>query len=65
MKTILKREYDVGKEIEELVTEASFKNFLGSVEYLEKIFESGESLKVTTAQIDVCRYALLLKGLPR
>jgi hypothetical protein len=65
MKTIFKREYDVAKEIEEFATEESFKAFYGSVKSLSGALESGDSLKVATAQIDVCRYALLLEVRPR
>ena len=62
MKTISKREYDVSKEIRESATEESFEAFYGSVKSLSEALESGDSLKVATAQINVCRYALLLEG---
>jgi len=65
METILNSEYDVAKEIEGSATEDSFKNFRGSLEYLERIFESGESLDVANAQIKVCHYASLLEEGPR
>ncbi|MHC1599499.1 MAG: hypothetical protein ACXQS5_01575 [Candidatus Methanospirareceae archaeon] len=62
---ILKLGYNVAEEIEKLATEDSFENFRGAVEYLEKVFESGESLAVAKAQSEVCRYALLLNGRAR
>lgn len=62
MGTINNLEYGVAKEIQGSATEESFKDFHGSIESLEKALESGDSLKVATAQIDICRYAVLLEG---
>jgi len=65
MKDIFKREYEVTKEIKGSATGESFEVFYGSVKSLREALESGDSLKVATAQIDVCHYALLLEGRPR
>ncbi|MEA3281831.1 MAG: hypothetical protein U9Q68_04605 [Euryarchaeota archaeon] len=61
VKDILELEHDVCDEIEESATYESFKDFYGSVKYLEKALESGDSLKVATEQDEVCFYALLLE----
>lgn len=65
MKTILQGEYQVCEEIKVSATKESFEAFYGSVNSLNEALESGDSLKVATTQIGVCRYALLLEGIPR
>lgn len=62
MKDIFELEHNVCDEIEGSATGESFEVFYGSVKSLSEALESGDSLKVATAQIGVCRYALLLEG---
>ena len=64
MKDIFELENSVCDEIEGSATRGSFEVFYGSVKSLSEALESGDPLKVVTAQIDVCRYALLLDRRP-
>ena len=61
MKEIFGMQRTIANEIEEIATKRSWNDFSKSLEELKKALESKNSLKIATAQDEMCFYAMLLE----
>lgn len=61
MRKVFEMQEQIAEEIERLATKESWEGFVGALEDLKKVLESKESLKIATAQDEVCFYALQLE----
>ncbi|MBU0701239.1 hypothetical protein KKE26_08125 [bacterium] len=61
MNQIFERQSAIATGIKTITTEGSWKDFSNSLKELKTALESGNSLKIATAQDEVCFYSMLLK----
>ncbi len=61
MRKVFEIQGQIAKEIEGLATKESWKGFVGALEDLKEALDSKGSLKIATAQDEVCFYALQLE----